>query len=316
MAYEIKRFEFSGTVDADGHILEPPELWETYLPARFKERAMRIALDGDGYEVLEIDGRPSRRSRRGSLGLLGAMGDEDQKPRADRRYKDSMPFGACDAAERLSLLDQENLEASLLYPTLGLLWEWELTDPELSLAYCQAYNRWIADFCRDSGNRLIPIAHLTLLDPEGSAQELERAVRDGCKGAWVNPFNHNRTLHGHVDHDVLHAKCVELDVPLAIHPTFTPHDKPAEGIFDWPRGRDPLRLTLVAKYRPAGLRFLYRVGYVGSLSGSAPRNSGSRIGLGRCDARSNGCGDRGVAAHLDKRPVRQRLFSSTMFRLR
>jgi predicted TIM-barrel fold metal-dependent hydrolase len=235
VAYEIKRFEFPGTVDADGHILEPPELWEEYLPTRFKERALRIAVDDDGYEYLEIDGRPSRRSRRGSLGLLGAMGDEDQKPRPDRRYKDSMPFGACNAVERLSLLDQENLEASLLYPTLGLLWEWELTDPELSLAYCQAYNRWIADFCRDSGNRLIPIAQLTLLDPEGSARELERAVRDGCKGAWVNPFNHNRVLHGHADHDVLHAKCVELDVPLAIHPTFTPHDKPAEGIFDWPR---------------------------------------------------------------------------------
>lgn len=235
MAYEIKRFGFDGTVDADGHILEPPNLWEEYLPSAFKKRALRIGVDDEGYEYLEIDGHPSRRTRRGSLGLLGAMGDEDQRPRPDRRYADSMPFGACDASERISLLDQENLDASLLYPTLGLLWEWELEDPELSLAYCVAYNRWIADFCRNSGGRLIPIAQLTLLDPAGSARELERAVRDGCKGAWVNPFNHQRILHGHSAHDVLHAKCVELDVPIAIHPTFTPHDKPAEGIFDWPR---------------------------------------------------------------------------------
>src|SRR4030095_8237193 len=34
-------------------------------------------------------------------------------------------------------------------------------------------------------------------------------------------------------HDVLFAKCCELDVPLAIHPTFTPHAA-AAGIFDWP----------------------------------------------------------------------------------
>lgn len=235
MAYEIKRFPFDGTIDADGHVLEPPDLWEDYLPAALRERALRIRVDADGYEYLEIDGRPSRRSRRGSIGVLGAMGDEDQRPRPDRRYADNMPYGAGDAKERIALLDRENLDASLLYPTLGLLWEWELTDPELSLAYCSAYNRWIADFCRDSGGRLVPIAQLTLLDPEGSARELERAVRDGCKGAWVNPFNHRRVLHGHSDHDVLHAKCVELDVPLAIHPTFTPHDKPAEGIFDWPR---------------------------------------------------------------------------------
>jgi predicted TIM-barrel fold metal-dependent hydrolase len=235
MAYEIKRFGFDGTIDADGHVLEPAGLWEAYLPAALKPRAMRIGVDDEGYEFLEIDGKPSRRSKRGSLGILGAMGDEDQRPRPDRRYADSMPFGACSASERISLLDQENLDACLLYPTLGLLWEWELQDPELSLAYCTAYNRWIADFCRDSGGRLVPIAQLTLTDPVGSARELERAVLDGCKGAWVNPFNHQRVLHGHVTHDVLHAKCVELDVPLAIHPTFTPHDKPAEGIFDWPR---------------------------------------------------------------------------------
>ncbi len=235
MTYEIKRFPHDGTVDADGHVLEPADLWEQYLPDRYKDRALRIGVDDDGFEYLEIGGVPSKRSRRGSLGLLGAMGDEDQRPRPDRRYATSMPFGACNMEERLSLLDQENLEASLLYPTLGLLWECELTDPELSLAYCTAYNRWIADFCRDSGGRLVPIAQLTLLDPEGSAAELERAVKDGCKGAWVNPFSHHQILHGDPRHDVLYAKCVEMDVPIAIHPTFTPYDKPAAGIFDWPR---------------------------------------------------------------------------------
>jgi predicted TIM-barrel fold metal-dependent hydrolase len=234
MAYEIKRFPYDGTIDADGHVLEPPDLWTEYLPNKYQDRAMRIAVDDEGYEYLEIDRRPSRRSQKGSLGLLGAMGEEDQRPSPERRYADSMPFGACDVQERLSLLDQENLEKSLLYPTLGLLWEWDLTDPDLSLAYVTAYNRWIADFCRDSGGRLVPIAHLTLLDPQGSAAELERAVKDGCKGAWVNPFNHHRVPHGSSDHDVLYAKCQELDVPIAIHPTFTPHDKPAEGIFDLP----------------------------------------------------------------------------------
>ena len=90
----------------------------------------------------------------------------------------------------------------------------------------------------------MPIAMLTLLDPSGSAEELERAVKDGCHGCWVNPFNHNKVIHGHSDHDVLFEKCVELDVPLAIHPTFHPYGT-ATGIFDWPAegdryGRDDL----------------------------------------------------------------------------
>ena len=233
MAYEIKRFPFSGTVDADGHVLEPGDLWENYLEEKYQARALRIKVDDEGYEYLEIDQHPSQRTVRGSLGILGAMGADDLRPRPDRRYADNMPFGSSNAEERLSLLQQENLECALLYPTIGLLWEVELQDPELSLAYARAYNRWIADFCRHSHGRLVPIAQLTLLDPAGSAVELERAVRDGCKGGWVNPFNHRRVIHGDPKHDVLFAKCCELDVPLAIHPTFTPHAA-AAGIFDWP----------------------------------------------------------------------------------
>ncbi|MFU8815908.1 MAG: amidohydrolase family protein [Pseudomonadales bacterium] len=233
MAYEIKRFPHENTIDADGHVLEPADLWENYLESRFKHRALRIQVDEQGYEYLEIDQAPSKRTVKGSLGLLGAMGSEDLRPSPERRYADNMPFGSCDPQERLSLMQQENLVSTLLYPTIGLLWEVELQDPELSLAYARAYNRWIADFCRNSQDRLVPIAQLTLLDPQGSAEELERAVKDGCRGAWVNPFNHRRIIHGDSRHDVLFAKCCELDVPLAIHPTFTPHAA-AAGIFDWP----------------------------------------------------------------------------------
>jgi predicted TIM-barrel fold metal-dependent hydrolase len=95
-------------------------------------------------------------------------------------------------------------------------------DPELTVAYQRAYNRWIADFCRDSGGRLVPIAHLSLLDPAAAAAELERAVGDGCRGAFIAPFTHTRKAHGHSDHDALFVKACELDVPIGIHPTYEP----------------------------------------------------------------------------------------------
>lgn len=222
MAYEVKRFAYDGTIDADGHILEPAGLWEELLESRYADRAIRIRVDDRGLEYLELDGRPSERTVKGVLGLMGAMGDADARPGPDRRYQDNIPFGAGNRDERLKLLDAENLDGALLYPTLGLLWECEVTDADLSLAYMRAYNRWIADFCRGSGGRLVPIAHLTLLDPAGSAAELERAVGDGCRGGFVAPFTHTRKAHGHPDHDVLWAKAVELGVPVAIHPTYEP----------------------------------------------------------------------------------------------
>jgi len=222
MGYEVLRFPYYGTIDADGHVLEPAWLWEEYLEERFRPRAMRVRVDERGLEYLELDGRPSERTKNGVLGLMGAMGDPDARPGPDRRYMDHVPFGAGDATERVELLGRENLEKSVLYPTIGLLWECEVTDPEISIAYMRAYNRWIADFCRPTGGRLVPIAHLTLLDPAAAAAELERAVADGCRGAFLAPFTHTRKAHGHTDHDVLFAKACALYVPLGIHPTYEP----------------------------------------------------------------------------------------------
>jgi predicted TIM-barrel fold metal-dependent hydrolase len=222
MAYEIERFPYPGTIDADGHLLEPSWLWEEYLEEEFRPRALRIRVDENGLEYLELNGRPSERTVKGVLGVMGAMGELDAKVGPDRRYMDHIPFGAGDAAERVELLDRENLEKTVLYPTLGLLWECEVTDPQLTLAYQRAYNRWVADFCRDSRGRLVPIAHLSLLDPARAADELERAVADGCRGGFLAPFTHTRKPHGHPDHDVLFERACALDVPIAIHPTYEP----------------------------------------------------------------------------------------------
>jgi uncharacterized protein len=231
-------------IDADGHILEPPDLWEKYLEPKYRDRAMRIRVGGDGYEFLEIDRRRAQMTQPGLLGSLGGMGRnvEDSKklreammngqikpedirgfrPPAGMTYMKGAAFGTMDMKERLELSDREGIAKALLYPTIGLLWEAELFDPELSQAYCRAYNRWIADFCRDSGGRLIPIAHLSLGDPDAAAQELERAVKDGCRGAFVCPFTITRKPHGHPDHDHVFAVAQDLDVPFAIHPTFEP----------------------------------------------------------------------------------------------
>ena len=61
-------------IDADGHILEPPDLWERYLEPKYRDRAMRIKRDSEGWEYLEIAGKPSKFCVRGSLTRLGSMG--------------------------------------------------------------------------------------------------------------------------------------------------------------------------------------------------------------------------------------------------
>src|SRR5262249_20944651 len=155
---------YTGAIDADGHILEDPTLWETHLERSYRERALRLRRDQQGLEYLEINGAPSKVVRGGMLGMLGGMGRDlaDVLPSAEPTYVGGASFGAMHAGERVQRLDQEGLAAAFLYPTLGVLWEAECTDAELAQAYTRAYNRWIVEFCADSGARLLPIAHLSL----------------------------------------------------------------------------------------------------------------------------------------------------------
>ena len=130
--HETHRIAFDGAVDADAHILEPPDLWEEWIDPKYRDRALRIRIDEHGLEELEIGGRRSQMSRRGFPSTLGAMGYPDlgalQKD-PERTYLREAPYGTMHAAERLEVLDAENIDIAILYTTVGLLWEAELTGP-------------------------------------------------------------------------------------------------------------------------------------------------------------------------------------------
>ena len=169
--HETHRLSWDGAVDADGHILEPSDLWETYLEPQYRDRALRVVKDENGLDELEIGGQRSTMSRRGFPSTLAAMGRTDLVEMAKDpsvTYDNHAAYGSRDAKERLKLLDAEHIDAAVIYTTTGLLWEAELEDAELSQAYCRAYNRWICDWCSDGGGRLIPTAHLSLMDPAGA----------------------------------------------------------------------------------------------------------------------------------------------------
>ena len=223
---QLPRLEFPGGVDGDGHVLEPPDLWERYLEPKYRSRAICIRKDDEGREHVEIDGRPSKLVRRGMPGGLGLMdrvgGIIYEREETGSPYVDNAPLGAMDAEERIQRLDQENLERVFLYPTLSLLWVAECEDEEITQAYLRAYNRWIVDFCADSKGRLIPIAQLSLGDPEAAEAELRRVAKAGVKGVWVPPFAMTRRALGHGDHHRVFAAAEELGLVLGIHPSFEP----------------------------------------------------------------------------------------------
>src|SRR5262249_61948480 len=79
------------------------------------------------------------------------------------------------AFQSRQLFDHDGIAKAILYPTISLRWI-ELQDPEISAAYCRAYNRWIIDFCADTVGRLISIAQVSLEDPNKVARRLPTSV--------------------------------------------------------------------------------------------------------------------------------------------
>jgi len=41
----LPRLRYAKGIDADGHLLEPPDLWERYLEPKYRDRALRIRKD-------------------------------------------------------------------------------------------------------------------------------------------------------------------------------------------------------------------------------------------------------------------------------
>ncbi len=224
---QLHRLTLAGAIDGDGHVLEPPDLWERYIAPGDRDVAMKILKDDQGLEYLDLGGgRPSKIIRKGypaGLGLMDRLaGIVYERALTGSPYVDTAPLGAMDPKERLQRIELENIERVFLYPTLSVLWVAELEDEPIIQANLRAYNRWIADFCSDSEGRLIPIAQLSLGDVESAEAEIRRIARAGLRGVWVPPFTTTRLPLGDPTHDRIFATCQELGIALGIHPVFEP----------------------------------------------------------------------------------------------
>jgi predicted TIM-barrel fold metal-dependent hydrolase len=218
------KLSYDNAMDADGHIIEPPDLWQTYIEPKFRDRALRVDYDADGLEVVVIDNKPHELTAPGYPSILAAMGMPDlgavmMDPNST--MLSVAPFGSTDPAERIRLLDAEGIETAALYTTMGLCWDSAIEEPALAQAHSTAYNRWICEFCSGS-DRLVAMAHLSLTDPAAAARELHRAVGEGARGGYVAPFTPDARPLGHPDNDPLFAAAQELGVPIGIHPMVEP----------------------------------------------------------------------------------------------
>ena len=209
-------------VDADGHIMEPEDLWPRFLEPQWRDRAIHIAKDDEGMENLIIDGKPHMLVR-GIMGIIGGVGMqadlEALMTPGMRTYQDGLVPGGYDPAARLEVLDDEGIDIALLYPTLGIHWEGHVAEAALADAYTRAYNRYIVDFCSHDRKRLVPIAHINLLDIDLAIAEAARARKDGCVGIYLSPDPASRAGRwlGSPEMGRFWDAASDLDMPIGFH---------------------------------------------------------------------------------------------------
>jgi predicted TIM-barrel fold metal-dependent hydrolase len=183
-------------ISVDDHVVEPPHVWERWLPSSLRERGPRVVRDATTVEWIQ----GNQVFRKGGDGpetdwwvyedfawshqMLNACAGypEDEWWMGPIAF-DQMRPGCYDPKARVADMDLNHVEASLCFPTYprfcGQLFA-ERDDKELALACVRAYNDWmVEEWAGESGGRLIPLCIVPLWDAHLAADEVRRNAARG-----------------------------------------------------------------------------------------------------------------------------------------
>jgi predicted TIM-barrel fold metal-dependent hydrolase len=167
-------------VSVDDHVLEPPDVFEGRLPARFAESAPRVShrAGADWWtfddEEIPLLGADIVQSWEPGTGYSGPVSFEDARQ------------GTWDIHARVRDMDLNGVAASLNFPSTPFGFAGQafmrMKDRLLGLASMRAYNDWIHEvWSTPHPDRIIPCQVTWLHDPKIAAQEIERNAARGFK---------------------------------------------------------------------------------------------------------------------------------------
>jgi predicted TIM-barrel fold metal-dependent hydrolase len=178
-----RRYEL---ISADSHVLEPPHLWTTYMPKKFHDKVPRVVSDGEGGEAWQFapDIPPA------PIGIYASAGRKHEDVRWTGVTFAAANQGNFRGEPRLEEQDLDGVDAEVLFGSARMMSHFfSDPDPEFQLAGVQAYNNWLVEeIMKVDPNRLIGLAAMPALDTRAAIAELERCLKLGFKGVWLNTF--------------------------------------------------------------------------------------------------------------------------------
>jgi predicted TIM-barrel fold metal-dependent hydrolase len=212
-------------LDADNHYSEPDDAYTRYLDPKFRDRGIRIERQDDGSSLNFFGDQPLyfmpfSPAFAGKPGSVVAKKDHryEPLPPEDLIPRDELPASA-NRDHRLAWMDEQGIEAVLLWPSFGLTVEYQMrSDPEACIASLKAFNRWLDDdWGLNYQGRLKGAPVVTLLDLDEAITELDYLLDRGASvvSLLFSPVN-GRSL-AHPDFDPFWARVQEAGIPVAFH---------------------------------------------------------------------------------------------------
>ena len=185
-------------VSVDDHVIEPANVWQDRLPAKYKDVGPRVIQEAGNMSFVggnfsyepDPDGQLCdwwvyEDKRVPQTRLSAAAGfDRDEVKVVGITYEE-MRDGCYDPKARLEDMDVNHVEASLCFPSFPRFCGqtfMEAEDKELAPLCVKAYNDWMVDeWCGDSDGRLIPLTIIPLWDAQLAAEEIRRNAERGVR---------------------------------------------------------------------------------------------------------------------------------------
>ena len=169
-------------ISADDHIVEPPDVFEGRMPARYAERAPRVIEKDDGTETWVYEG-----TELPNVGFNAVVGRPVSEWRMEPTRFNEMRPGAWDIHKRIEDMDLNGIYASLNFPSFlpgfaGQRLQRVTKDQGLAMAAVRAWNDWhLEEWASAYPDRIIPCQIPWLLDAEVGANMIRENAERGFK---------------------------------------------------------------------------------------------------------------------------------------
>jgi predicted TIM-barrel fold metal-dependent hydrolase len=194
------------TIDSDAHVLETPVTW-SYLDASEKPFQPMVVDYASGGAVKSNEGNQVRQFWvvEGRLQPKETnVGSNTSEEAREMR----------DIEKRLAHMDELEIDAQVLYPTLFL--RPVAQNPKSELALVRSYNRWLVDIWKKGKGRLQWVAKFPVLTPNAWEDELRFAKDNGACGIFMRGLEAERRLTDPYFFP-LYKLAEKLDLAIGIH---------------------------------------------------------------------------------------------------